>query len=206
MMILFSSDIMRDNMLVNPSGLLGHAMGIDMNIEHLIRYLKVFYFHICYVQGLMNRNKQTLFAAKGIYSNWDRLSNIAAGVNYLQLVKKQVMNSLKSGYRGSTHTNVNTSALVWQIARKANELELQTVIINRDDKSTVRPVVDVVTAGYRKFQTSLLATFNKKVTDMRQGKSSESEVDEIAPCQVVDGVDADESEPTEELSEVHDDE
>jgi hypothetical protein len=32
---------MRDNMLVNPSGILGHAMGIDMNIEHLIRYLKV---------------------------------------------------------------------------------------------------------------------------------------------------------------------
>lgn len=28
-------------MLVNPSGLKGHAMGIDMNIEHLIRYLKV---------------------------------------------------------------------------------------------------------------------------------------------------------------------
>ncbi|KAH9012405.1 hypothetical protein EDB83DRAFT_2529940 [Lactarius deliciosus] len=36
------ADIMRDNMLVNPSGLPGHAMGIDMNIEHLIRYLKVF--------------------------------------------------------------------------------------------------------------------------------------------------------------------
>ncbi|KAH9163046.1 hypothetical protein EDB89DRAFT_1912945 [Lactarius sanguifluus] len=35
------ANIMRDNMLVNPSGLPGHAMGIDMNIEHLIRYLKV---------------------------------------------------------------------------------------------------------------------------------------------------------------------
>ncbi|KAH9014521.1 hypothetical protein EDB85DRAFT_1899172 [Lactarius pseudohatsudake] len=33
-------NIMRDNMLVNPSGLPGHAMGIDMNIEHLIWYLK----------------------------------------------------------------------------------------------------------------------------------------------------------------------
>lgn len=34
---------MRDNMLVNPSGVPGKAMGIDMNIEHLIRYLKVRY-------------------------------------------------------------------------------------------------------------------------------------------------------------------
>lgn len=32
---------MRDSMLVNPSGLPGHAMGTDLNIEHLIRYLKV---------------------------------------------------------------------------------------------------------------------------------------------------------------------
>jgi len=32
---------MRDNMLVNVSGIPGHAMGMDLNIEHLIRYLKV---------------------------------------------------------------------------------------------------------------------------------------------------------------------
>jgi hypothetical protein len=32
---------MRDNMLVNPSGLEGHAMPIDINIEHLIGELKV---------------------------------------------------------------------------------------------------------------------------------------------------------------------
>jgi hypothetical protein len=35
-------DIIRDNMLVNPSGLPGHAMPMDLNIEHLIGYLKVF--------------------------------------------------------------------------------------------------------------------------------------------------------------------
>jgi hypothetical protein len=32
---------MRDNMLINPSGLEGHAMEIDKNIEHLIDDLKV---------------------------------------------------------------------------------------------------------------------------------------------------------------------
>jgi hypothetical protein len=38
---------MRDNMLVNVSGLSGHFMAVDLNIEHLIGYLKVrkhFYF------------------------------------------------------------------------------------------------------------------------------------------------------------------
>ncbi|KAH8980963.1 hypothetical protein EDB86DRAFT_2784541, partial [Lactarius hatsudake] len=96
--------------------------------------------------------------------------------------------SLKSGYRGSMHTDVDTSALVWRIANKASELELQCTIPGRGSNSTVRPVVDILTAGYRKFQTSSLATFNKKVADMRQGKplTSQSEVDEIAPCQVTE--------------------
>ncbi len=40
------SNIMRDNMLVNVSGNPGHAMGIDLNIEHLIGYLKVSLFYI----------------------------------------------------------------------------------------------------------------------------------------------------------------
>ena len=40
-------------MLVNPSGLPGHAMGIDLNIEHLIRYLKVrFHFNIYCLRDL----------------------------------------------------------------------------------------------------------------------------------------------------------
>jgi hypothetical protein len=35
------SDIMHDNMLVNVSGCEGHSMGVDLNIEHLIGFLKV---------------------------------------------------------------------------------------------------------------------------------------------------------------------
>jgi hypothetical protein len=88
------------------------------------------------------------------------------GINHLQLVKKQVTSSLKSGYQGTTHTNVDTSELVWRIAKKAKELELQRVVPDRDNDSTARPVVDILTAGFRKFQSSSLATFNKKLADM----------------------------------------
>jgi len=41
---------MRDNMLVNMTGLEGHFMATDLNIEHLIRFLKVviiFHKHEC---------------------------------------------------------------------------------------------------------------------------------------------------------------
>jgi hypothetical protein len=129
------------------------------------------------------------------------------GINYIQLVKKQVMQSLKSGYRGSTHKDVDTSVLVWRIANKTEELELQYVIPDREAKSTMHPVVDIFIAGYKKFQTSSLATFNKKIADIHQGRARqiEPETDEIAPCQVVEGPDADDSEPLEELSALHKD-
>ncbi|KAH8976416.1 hypothetical protein EDB92DRAFT_1931399, partial [Lactarius akahatsu] len=139
---------MRDNMLVNPSGLPGHAMGIDLNIEHLIRYLK------------------GLFAAKGIYSNWDRLGNIAAGINYLQLIKKRVTRSLGSGYQGSTHTDVDTSSLVWRVAGKSRELELQCASVDQEANSGCKAVSDVIANGYKKFESSSLATFNKKIADL----------------------------------------
>lgn len=49
------ANIMRDAMLVNPSGRKGHAMGTDMHIEHLIGYQKVCarsidYFPFSFVQ------------------------------------------------------------------------------------------------------------------------------------------------------------
>lgn len=37
---------MQDNMLVNVSGLKGHSMPIDLNIEHLIGELKVYLNHV----------------------------------------------------------------------------------------------------------------------------------------------------------------
>lgn len=152
---------------------------------------------------------QGLFAAKGIYSNWDRLGNIAAGINYLQLIKKRVTRSLGSGYQGSTHTNVDTSSLVWRVAGKAKEHDLQCATIDREANSDCKPVVDVIAFGHKKFESSSLATFNKKIADLKQGIPIQMETDEIAPCQVidavVDAVDPDDLELTEEQSALHED-
>ncbi|KAJ3775656.1 hypothetical protein FB446DRAFT_626883, partial [Lentinula raphanica] len=63
-------DVMRDNHFVNVSGLPGHFMALDMNTEHQILYLK------------------QLFAAKGLYSTWDRLSDISPAISEIQKIKK----------------------------------------------------------------------------------------------------------------------
>ncbi|KAF8873122.1 hypothetical protein BD779DRAFT_1452195, partial [Infundibulicybe gibba] len=104
------ANIMRDNLLINISGLPGHAMGIDMNIEHLIWYLKA------------------LFAAKGMYSNWERGGDISAAIDNLQTLKKQIAKSFKISYQGSTHSDVDTSDLVWRIANTARDLKIQECV------------------------------------------------------------------------------
>ncbi|KAF8199996.1 hypothetical protein K438DRAFT_1521854, partial [Mycena galopus ATCC 62051] len=66
-----SRDIMCNNTIICISGGgPGHCMGVDLNLEHLIGYLK------------------TLLQAKGLNSMWDCLGSMSAVIIHLQQVKK----------------------------------------------------------------------------------------------------------------------
>ncbi|KAJ7639893.1 hypothetical protein B0H17DRAFT_1216787 [Mycena rosella] len=94
------ADIMRDNMIICISGGgPGHCMPIDLNIEHLIGYLKI------------------LLHAKGMSSTWDRLGNISAAIVHLQRVKKKVSAALDGAYKNTGHSTPDTSHLVWRVQR-----------------------------------------------------------------------------------------
>ncbi|KAF8119144.1 hypothetical protein EV363DRAFT_1593479 [Boletus edulis] len=123
------ADIMRDNMPVNLTGIEGHCMPIDLNIEHLIKFLKLF------------------FAAKGVYASWDHLGDISAAVDLLQSVRKQVGRALGIAYRGITHTTPDVSAAINKAAYKVGELALHISDLNRLGGDLVGPVVDTLTAG-----------------------------------------------------------
>lgn len=123
--------------------------------------------------------QQQLFAAKGIYSNWDRLGDISAAINHLQSVKKQVSRSMRAAYQGATHKVPDTSVLVWRIADKAEELRLQDYVQGREGQSTAKPVPDLRALGREKFASSSLATFNKKMSEFIAGKSVIVEEDDI---------------------------
>ena len=180
-----SRNIMRDIMLVNPSGLKGHAMGIDMNIEHLIGYLKVRIFTLSHLMQPFTHCTflKALFAAKGIYADWDCLGNISAAMNYLQLIKKRVTTSLGTSYQGSTHTNDPVFVLVIRIADHARDLEFQHNLQNRHDFQS-KTVPNLHRVGYRKFETASLATYNKKMEDLKMGRGFDAdETDDISPAE-----------------------
>ncbi|KAJ8522779.1 hypothetical protein ONZ45_g630 [Pleurotus djamor] len=155
-------NIMRDNMLVNISGLPGHAMPVDLNIEHLIGYLK------------------SLFVAKGVYSTWDRLGDISAGISVLQHLKKEVNLALSVAYHGSSHSTPDTSQLVWKIANKARELNLQKSLLSRSRGNAAKCVTDILAAGEEKLRSSKLATFNRKIMAMVQCQVGDEEQEEDA--------------------------
>ncbi|KAF8837838.1 hypothetical protein BDN67DRAFT_1026024 [Paxillus ammoniavirescens] len=140
-----NSNIMRDNMLVNPTGLEGHFMPIDLNIEHLIIFLKRF------------------FAVRGVYASWDRLGDISAAVDLLQHVRKQVGRALGIAYHGITHTTPDNSASISKVAHKVNDLALHRFTLDRDGNSSIKPVINTLASGEQKLKSSTLATFNKKV-------------------------------------------
>ncbi|KAJ7199758.1 hypothetical protein GGX14DRAFT_572475 [Mycena pura] len=150
-------DIMRDNMIICISGRgPGHCMGVDMNIEHLIGYLK----------------------AKGMTSTWDRLGNVSASIVYLQRVKKKVAAALETAYRSTGHTTPDTSALVWRVADKVTSEGLQQFEDGRVNNASCKLTVDAMLTGEAKLKSSTLATFNKNMLLMIKGHSFEEEEDE----------------------------
>ncbi|KAK0434248.1 hypothetical protein EV421DRAFT_1909559 [Armillaria borealis] len=157
------ADIMRDNHIINVAGLPGHFMPMDLNIEHLIGYLK------------------QLFAAKGIYSTWHRLGNISAAVVYLQNVKKHTATMMGNSYQKKTHTTANVETLVLRIAEKAQDLSLNKYIRQREGYQSAKHTPNLLVSGYQKFESSSLATFNKKMKDMINNVEFDAEIDEMVP-------------------------
>ncbi|KAJ7251795.1 hypothetical protein B0H12DRAFT_1018313, partial [Mycena haematopus] len=153
--------IMRDNMIICISGLgPGHCMPIDMNIEHLIGYLKI------------------LLRAKAMNSTWDRLGNISAAIVHLQQVKKKIATLLDTAYRNTGHTTPDTSEMVWRIQRKVASEGLQTFDPDRANSARAKLSKDILMVGEEKLKSSTLATFNKKIAAMVEGHSFEEEEDE----------------------------
>ena len=127
---------------------------------------------------------QELLSAKGLESTWDRLGDISAAIHYLNKIKKKVSSALSSSYQRSTHTTPDTSHLVWRVADKIRDEELQVFRDKRLGNSKVKPVVDILATGEAELKSSSLVTFNKKNSAMVKGHAYEDEQDGIPQIQL----------------------
>ncbi|KAF7328239.1 hypothetical protein MVEN_02563800 [Mycena venus] len=152
-------------MIFNMSGGHGKGQGVDMNMEHNIGKIK------------------ELFTARGVYGSWDRLANISAAIDVLDSIQVSMAASLGASYSGTGHKDVDTSDLVWRVARKARELNLNTPQVNREGKATP----DLLVVGEAALKSSTLSTFNKKRRELLKGiiEVTEEDVDEIPAMDIL---------------------
>jgi hypothetical protein len=92
---------------------------------------------------------------------------------------------MHSNYQGSTHKSVHTQALGRRVAAKAQELRLREHLPNHDagQEASPKQVPDLCASGRHKVASSLLATFNKKVCDLIDGKAPITKDDEVPVLQ-----------------------
>ncbi|KAJ7460186.1 hypothetical protein FB451DRAFT_1270587, partial [Mycena latifolia] len=89
--------------------------------------------------------------------------------------------SLDASYNGSSHKTPDTSNLVWRIAHKAKELNLNGHDPTRNTTSLVKPSVDILSTGEAVLKSSSLATFNKNRKDLLKGIQVDEEADDLPP-------------------------
>lgn len=125
-----------------------------------------------------------LLSAKGLESTWDRLGDISAAIDYLNKIKKKVCLTLKTSYQSSTHTPPNTTNLVWRVADKVRDEELQKFKANRSGNAKVESTLDIMATGEAKLKSLTLAAFNRKVCAMVNSHSYKEEEDMLPPPQL----------------------
>lgn len=128
----------------------------------------------------MFNNVKFLFASRGIYSTWERLGDVSSCADYLMKIKKALGLALGK-YQGSSHTTPDTSSLVWKVANKVREAELDIFKLQREGNELMKPVTNIILEGERKLKSSTLKTFNKNVRKLVAGEAVDDEVDDMVP-------------------------
>ena len=100
---------------------------------------------------------------------------------HLQTIKRQVAKSTDAGYKSRSHKYANDGVLGWRVADKACDVGLQTCTPSRTDGDKAKAFIDVHNVGYKKFESSALAAYNKKIQESKDGIPPDHEVDDIAP-------------------------
>lgn len=159
-----SSDVMRDNMLINPSGYSGHWMGVDLNVEHNNLYQQVCDSYYV-IENKQRSHLQIYFSSKGLHGTWGQLADLSPVMPLYRPLKKKFMRDLSSRYHGTAHTTPKLSRDIQKIMAKLRELDIYSVNINRKATNTTE---DILEKGQRTLREQTMKTFIKRYEEMLQ--------------------------------------
>lgn len=130
---------------------------------------------------------QETYSAKGIYADWNHLGDISASISHTEATKKKVGKMFDTAYKKKTHSQVDTTDLVWDVVRAIQHENLLDNIVDRKltlPTKLVR-VTDARADGYQKLKASI-KSFNKRMTAQWSEEVIDApppEEDELLPMQ-----------------------
>lgn len=93
---------------------------------------------------------------------------------------------MQLSHKSKGHSDVDTTNLVWKVANTARDNLLQKFNVNRSENRCTSPIIDIIAVGEAKLKSSSLATFNKRIQGMVEGRrvtedgvEDDLEVDEL---------------------------
>jgi hypothetical protein len=116
------------------------------------------------------------------------LGDFSAAINSLEDVKTRISKVLNLSYQNWSHSDVDTSSLVWKIQKVVTEEQWNQHIPHREGNDKAKARVVTIRVGTDKLKRSTLATFNKKVYAAVQSKSYRTGVDAADPEDDIDAL------------------
>ncbi|KAF6740873.1 hypothetical protein DFP72DRAFT_1086565 [Ephemerocybe angulata] len=156
------ADVMREIMIVNPSGIPGKNLATDINMEYTIREIK------------------TLIIEKGLESTWDHVGDVSAAIENLKEIKRKIAAVLELPHQNKGHRDVDTRSLVLRVAEKVEQEGLLKCKRNRKGNAKAVSMPDLLESGGKKIRATIV-TFNKKFKDFVAGQDMPGEEDELPP-------------------------
>ncbi|KAF8995197.1 hypothetical protein BDQ17DRAFT_1545285 [Cyathus striatus] len=154
-------DVMRDILIVNPSGIPGHFIATDTNMEYTIRDVK------------------DLIVIKGLQTTWDQIGDTSATIAYLKEIKRKISHELELPHQNKGHSDVETKHLIQWIVNRVEAENLLTFKPNRTGNNHITMVSDLLEEGAKKLRSSSLGTFNTKFKNFVAGMVTEEESDDL---------------------------
>ncbi|KAF8989362.1 hypothetical protein BDQ17DRAFT_1434511 [Cyathus striatus] len=114
-----------------------------------------------------------LISAKGLKMTWDSLGNISAAIHKLNKIKKKIAEISELSHLNHYHSQVDTSDLVWHVAKKSKEESFQIFKEKHHGNTKVNIVIDLVEEGSKKLKSLTLSTFNAKFKLFASGQPTD---------------------------------
>lgn len=118
--------------------------------------------------------------SRGLRTTFDKIGDVSACLNEIDVLKTNVPKALNVPYSGKTHTTPDTSHLSWKVAKKVQALGLLTYKSNREGNEFGKLTPDLLLEGEKKLRSSSISTFNKRYRSRQEGKSVAEEIDELS--------------------------